>query len=75
MAAPKEVTNVTVSEGTQFKQGGGAVHVRTVTYFVGDHGPFFVTLPVAEFSDEKVQREMENTVKSLRNVGALPGGA
>ncbi len=77
MPAPKEVTNVQVSEGTRFVPGGGAVQVRTVQYFVRPaganealHGPFFVTLPVNEFSEEKVNREMEATVRSLRGIGA-----
>ncbi len=77
MPAPKEVTNVTVSEGTRFLPGGGTVQVRTVQYFVraadpnaAAHGPFFLTLPISEFSEEKVNREMEATVRQLRGIGA-----
>ncbi len=78
MPAPKEVTNVTVSEGTRFLPGGNTVQVRIVQYFVRSadptaalQGPFFITQPTAEFSEEKVTREMEATVRQLRGVGAL----
>ncbi len=74
MAQPKEVTNVQVSDGVIFKRTGGTEQVRTVQYFVGDHGPFFYTRPVAEFSAESVQRAMEETVRQLRAVGGLPTG-
>ncbi len=77
MPAPKEVTSVTVSESTRFVQGGGTVQMRTVQYFVRAadanlpaHGPFFVSLPVSEFSEDKVNREMEATVRGLRGIGA-----
>ena len=46
MAYPKEVTSVKVSEGTQFDRTGRTTQVRTVTYYVGDHGPFYYTKPV-----------------------------
>ena len=74
MAKPKEVTSVTVSESTVFRRAGGTDLVRTVQYFVGDHGPFFFTKPIGEFSDEAANRAMEETVKQLRALGALPAG-
>jgi hypothetical protein len=74
MAYPKEVNNVKVSEGTQFDRTGGTSQVRTVTYYVGDHGPFYYTKPVAEFTTDTVTRSMEDTVKMLRSIGALPSG-
>jgi hypothetical protein len=74
MAQPKEVTSVTVNDGVVFKRTGGTEQVRTVQYFVGDHGPFFYTKPVSEFSAENVQRAMEDTVRQLRSIGALPAG-
>jgi len=74
MAKPKEVTSVTVSESTVFRRAGGTDQVRTVQYFIGEQGPFFFTKPVGEFSDEAANRAMEETVKQLRAIGALPAG-
>ncbi len=74
MAQPREVTNVKVSDGTRFKRGGGSEQVRTVQYFVGEHGPFFITMPVGEYSAEQVNRSMEDNVRQLRAIGALPSG-
>jgi hypothetical protein len=74
MAQPKEVTSVTVTEGTQFERTGGTTQVRTATYYIGNHGPFYYTKPVGEFSTETVNRSMEETVKMLRGIGALPAG-
>jgi len=74
MAYPKEVRDVMVSEGTRFKRAGGAEQVRVVQYFIGTHGPFFYTKPVGEFSAEGVTSEMEERVRELRAIGALPSG-
>ncbi len=74
MPQPKEVTSVQVSDGVIFKQTGGTELVRTVKYFVGDHGPFLYTKPIGEFSAETVQRAMEDTVRQLRSIGGLPAG-
>ena len=74
MAYPKEVTDTTVSEGTVFKRTGGSEQVRTVTFYVGAHGPFYYTKPVGEFSADGVLRAMQEQVKQLRDIGALPAG-
>ncbi len=74
MPQPKEVKSVTVSDGVRFERTGGTTAVRTVQYFVGDNGPFFFTRPVSEFSADLVNREMEQTVRHLREIGALPAG-
>jgi hypothetical protein len=71
---PKEVKNVTVTDGVNFKRSGGTEQVRTVQYFVGDHGPFFYTKPLGEFSQEQVVRAMEETVRQVRDLGGLPAG-
>lgn len=47
----------------------GTVTARTtVTYMVGDHGPFTLTLVDTEFSADKVKAAMEQRAVELRKL-------
>lgn len=43
-----------------------------VTYMVGDHGPFILTTPTAEFSDTYVEAETTKQANTLRSLGVVP---
>jgi hypothetical protein len=70
MAQPKEVTSVQVSDDIKFEPTGGVTPVRIVTFFVGKNGPFRIEMERNRFSPEVVNREMETTVRHLREIGA-----
>lgn len=43
-----------------------------VTYMVGDHGPFTLTTPAAEFTDAYVEAETAKQANILRALGVVP---
>ncbi len=71
MPPPKEVTRVQVSDDIRFEPTGGVTPVRIATFFVGTHGPFRVEIERNRWSPEVVNREMEQTVRQLREIGAI----
>ena len=42
-----------------------------VTYTVGSHGPFFLSTPKDNFTQEYVDRETTARVATLRGIGAI----
>lgn len=45
----------------------GVVSTATeVTFYVGDHGPFYLSYPKADYSDEKARAEMMNQQQGIR---------
>lgn len=42
-----------------------------VTYMVGDHGPFTLTTPAKEFSEEYVEAETTKRANQLRALGVV----
>ncbi len=72
MPVPKEVTNVIETDDIRFEPTGGVTPVRIATYFVGPHGPYRVEMERNRYSAEVVIRDMEQTVRRLRELGALP---
>jgi hypothetical protein len=45
---------------------------KVVTFTVGTHGPFILTTPASDYSQEYVHRETQREVDTLRALGALP---
>jgi hypothetical protein len=44
---------------------------KLITFTVGEHGPFNLTVPANDFTPEKVQAHIDNTVATLRAIGAV----
>jgi hypothetical protein len=44
---------------------------KIVTFTVGEHGPFNVTLGQHEFTPEKVNEAIDSHVNTLRQIGAI----
>lgn len=44
----------------------------SVTYMVGDQGPFVLNTPTAEFTDAYVEAETTKQANMLRSLGVVP---
>lgn len=71
MPPPKEVTSQRQFDDIKFLPFGGTAPVRVVEFFVGTHGPFRLEFDAGTISPEAVNRKMEETVKHLRETGAI----
>jgi len=45
---------------------GTVSSVVEISYYVGEHGPFYLSYPKADYSDEKARAAMMNEVQGLR---------
>jgi hypothetical protein len=45
---------------------------KVVTYLVGEHGPFTLSLKAEEYTPETVERKIQENINTLRGIGALP---
>jgi hypothetical protein len=71
MAAPIEVSRVTVSDGINIQPGQGNYPIRTVTFYVGEQGPFRLVYRTSAYSVEAVNDAMQKEVDGLRAIGAI----
>ena len=63
-----EIRTTRVIEGVRITRAGFTERVMRVEYMVGEHGPFAVELPAAEFSPERVKAEQEKVAATLRQL-------
>ena len=49
-------------------RSGDLETVKVVSYFVGDHGPFQLQIPPAEFDPDKVQALLAEQVEKIRRI-------
>lgn len=74
--APKDVSDVHVQDAFRPERTGGTTPIKRVRFFVGTHGPFFLEYTIGEYSAERVNRDMENQVRMLREIaGPVAGGS
>jgi hypothetical protein len=66
-----EVKVTTVYQGMSLVPGHIPQRVMNVTYYVGAHGPFQLQYALSDFSDSRVQADIQKQVDTLRNIGAL----
>lgn len=45
---------------------------KIVTYMVGNHGPFTLTYRAGDYTQERVQQDIQREVDTLRGLGAIP---
>lgn len=61
-----------VAESPAFDRNGRPVSNTTVRYFVGAHGPFFLTYAPGEMSADRVNADIASKVQQLRAVVVRP---
>lgn len=61
-----EVTIVTTRETFRIDDAGNTQKVRVVLWRYGKDGPFTLELPEAEFTAERVKRELDRLAGELR---------
>ncbi len=66
------VNSVRVMETPHFVAGEPLRFLTQVTFKVGRHGPFTFTYEKPEFTPERVQRDIAEQTRKLREIGALP---
>jgi hypothetical protein len=45
---------------------------KVVTYTVGNHGPFTLTYRAGDYTQERVETDIQREVDTLRAIGAIP---
>lgn len=45
---------------------------KIVTYTVGHNGPFTLTYRASDYTQDKVQADIQSEVDTLRGIGAIP---
>lgn len=65
---PDEVKTTRVDEAMSLTGRGEVTKVYRVTFMVGDHGPFTVDLPPAEFTPTRVRAEQEKIAATVRQL-------
>jgi hypothetical protein len=48
---------------------------KVVTFTVGDHGPFTLTYKAGEYTQDRVQQDIQQEVDTLRGIGAIKTAA
>lgn len=59
-----------VKQNTTFTATGDVVRTFLVTYTIGDHGPFSLTVPAAEFKAPHVRELMQATADTIGQLTA-----
>lgn len=65
MADQPVVKIVRVRDAPQLSAVGGLTQFRAVDYMVGPHGPFTVTVPLAEFTAVKVKQLVDAEAREI----------
>jgi hypothetical protein len=69
------VKNVTVKDSPGFDIGTlRSTPQKVVTFNVGSNGPFSLTYAAADYTQERVQQDIQKEVDTLRGIGAIPAG-
>jgi hypothetical protein len=72
MATPNlNVHDIKVTDHTYFTPSGAVAKQRTVTYFVGDHGPFTLTYDPADATPDRIKQDIRQHVADLQSIGEL----
>lgn len=45
---------------------------KLVTYMVGSHGPFTLTYSAGDYTQQRVEHDIQAEVDTLRGIGAIP---
>jgi hypothetical protein len=45
---------------------------KVVVYMVGSHGPFTMTYRAGDYTQERVEQDIQREVDTLRGIGAIP---
>lgn len=65
---PQEKEILAVTQVQRISRVGNIVEVMRVEYRIGDHGPFFVELPKAEFTTDRVHAEIDKIAATIRSL-------
>lgn len=68
MSEPLKPTVTRVQQVTSFNPTGQATNSYVVTYSVGEHGPFTITIPADQFTPATVKAEMDRTVATIQQL-------
>lgn len=65
------VHDIRVAESSIFNPNGTTSKVTTVTFFVGDHGPFTLTYNATEATAARIKADVQAQVDKLLSVHEL----
>lgn len=68
-----QVHDISVRQQPFFKPNGQTGSQHVVTFFVGPHGPFVLTLDDPNFKGSVVREQIENKVRELRDLASVTG--
>ncbi len=67
-----EVHDIAISESNQFNRTGGVDLVKTVVFYIGDHGPFTLQYKGGEGTPDKINSDINGKVREIRLVLDTP---
>jgi hypothetical protein len=59
------------TNGFDFQPGNVPKRTNVTTYYVGDFGPYTVSLPVDTATPDAIQQAIQSKVNALRSLGAI----
>jgi hypothetical protein len=71
METPKEIQISNVQHTSEFPRNGPPIQVTRYTYYVGNLGPFYLTVHAGEDNAAHVNRVLSEHVLNLRQMGAI----
>lgn len=74
MADPFQVHDIAVRQQPFFRANGQTGSQHVVTFFVGPHGPFVLTVDDPNFKGTAVKEQIEAKVRELRELHQNFGG-
>jgi len=74
MATPTEPTIGRIQQITAFSQTGQPIVSYVVSFTVGEHGPFSITIPAAEFTAPEALKRVNEFAAKIAGITA-PAGA
>ena len=59
-----------ITQSTHFAANGKAEHTFVVSFNVGDHGPFTLNIPKADFNEINVREQMKKVADEIAKLHA-----
>jgi len=63
-----EVNNVRITSETRYGPTGDAIPTTTVSFMLGQQGPFRVSVPTAQFTRDSIKAMIEQQQQHVRGV-------
>lgn len=66
------IHDVQVRDAPRFGIGGAITQQTTVTFYIGDHGPFTLNYAQGTATSQQIRADMDSKVRDLRTITGEP---